>query len=106
LVCDVHGDDTEGTETLNFTVDGSSYEIDLCDQHVAEFHDSFARYVAAGRRSHRSAGGGRRRRSGRSVTGDFDPAAVRVWAKQNGIKVSERGRISAEVVEQYHAAGF
>ena len=30
-------------------------------------------------------------------TGDFDPKAVREWAKSNGVEVSERGRISAEV---------
>jgi hypothetical protein len=106
LVCDVHGDDTEGTETFNFTVEGSSYEIDLCDQHASEFRDSFARYVAAGRRASRgSGGGGRRGRAGRTHDG-FDPAAVRAWAKSTGVKVSERGRISADVVEQYHAAGF
>ena len=105
LVCDVHGDDTEGTETLNFSVEGSSYEIDVCDQHAAEFRDSFARYVAAGRRAHRGSSDGRRRRGGRS-TGEFDPAAVRAWAKSTGVKVSERGRISADVVEQFRAAGF
>lgn len=105
LVCDLHGDDTEGTETLNFTVDGSSYEIDLCDQHAAAFRDAYAPYVAVGRRSHRGSGGGSRRRRGGHTSVGFDPAAVRAWAKSSGIKVSERGRISADVVEQFHAAG-
>jgi hypothetical protein len=103
LVCDVHGDDTEGTETINFALDGSSYEIDVCDRHAGELRDAFAQYVAAGRRTNRGSGGGRRRRGGRS-SGGFDPAAVRVWAKTNGVKVSERGRISAEVLEKYSAA--
>jgi hypothetical protein len=30
---------------------------------------------------------------------------VREWAKAHGVKVSERGRISAEVLEQYAARG-
>ncbi len=30
---------------------------------------------------------------------------IRAWAKEHGLAVSERGRIPASVVEQYHAAG-
>jgi hypothetical protein len=29
--------------------------------------------------------------------------ALRDWAKRKGIQISERGRISQEIVEQYHA---
>jgi hypothetical protein len=103
LVCDLHGDDTAGTETVTFGVDGANYEIDVCEKHGAELRGAFAPYVAAARRAGRGGGsGGRRRRGGRS-SGGFDPAAVRTWAKSNGVKVSERGRISAEVLEQYAA---
>jgi len=63
LVCDLHDDDTPGTETVLFSVDGTSYEIDVCERHAAELRDSFARYVGAARRAAgRSSGGGRRRR--------------------------------------------
>jgi hypothetical protein len=34
-----------------------------------------------------------------------DPAAVRAWARSKGITVSERGRISADVLAQFTAAG-
>jgi hypothetical protein len=105
LVCDVHGDDTPGTETVSFAVDGTAYEVDVCDQHAARVRDAFAPYVGVGRRAAgRVAGGGRRGRRSSSATG-VDPAAVRAWARSNGIKVSERGRISADVVEQFRAAG-
>jgi hypothetical protein len=103
LVCDLHDDDTAGTETVLFSLDGSSYEIDVCDKHGAELRDSFARYVAAGRRAGRGGAAGRRGRRSRTGSGGFDPAAVREWAKANGVKVSERGRISAEVLETYSA---
>jgi hypothetical protein len=103
LVCDVHDDDTVGTETVAFSLDGSRYEIDVCDQHAAQLREAFAPYVAAARRSSGRSGGGRRGRRGRSTPGGFDPAAVRAWAKENGVQVSERGRISAEVLEQYAA---
>jgi hypothetical protein len=104
VVCDLHADETPGTETVSFTVDGASYELDVCDQHASEVRNAFAPYVGAGRRIGRNSGsGGRRRRGGRS-TGGIDPAAVRAWARSSNIAVSERGRISADVLAQYSAA--
>ena len=35
----------------------------------------------------------------------YDPAAVRAWANGQGIEVNARGRIKADVVEQFRAAG-
>jgi hypothetical protein len=102
LVCDVHGDETPGTETVTFGLDGTTYEIDTCEKHGAELRDAFAKYVAAGRRVGRG-GAGRRRRGGRSSSG-IDPAAIRVWARANNVKVSERGRISADVIDKYNAS--
>jgi hypothetical protein len=102
LVCDLHDDDTAGTATVDFSLDGASYEIDVCEEHGAKLREAFAPYVVAGRRSGRS-GAGRRSRRGRGTAGDFDPSAVRAWAKEQGVKVSERGRISAEVLEQYNS---
>ncbi|HEX3899931.1 MAG TPA: Lsr2 family protein [Mycobacteriales bacterium] len=102
LVCDLHDDDTEGTDTIRFSLDGVSYEIDVCNSHAAQLRDSFAPYVGAGRRTGRVATMGARRQ--RVATG-VDPAAVRAWAKSSGVKVSERGRIPADVIDQYAAAG-
>ena len=51
LVCDVHDDDTTpGTETITFSLDGTSYEIDVCDDHAEELRDAVSPYVGAGRR--------------------------------------------------------
>lgn len=33
-----------------------------------------------------------------------DPKAVREWARAEGLKVGDRGRISTEVVDAYRAA--
>jgi hypothetical protein len=103
LVCDVHEDETPGTETITFGLDGVNYEIDTCTVHGAELRDAFSRYVAAGRRASRGSAGSGRRRRGRSSSG-IDPAAIRAWARSNNVKVSERGRISSDVIEQYNAA--
>jgi len=100
LVCDLHGDETPGVETVNFTVDGSAYEIDVCEAHGAALRESFAPFVAAGRRAGRGGGSSRRRRAQRGA-GGVDAAAVRTWARAHNIKVSERGRISADVLARY-----
>jgi len=51
-----------------------------------------------GRRAEDSAAD-QRTSSSRERSGD-----IRAWAKEQGIAVSERGRIPASVVEQYQAA--
>jgi len=97
-------DDLDGSpdaETVTFTFDGQSYEIDLGKENIAAFSKSLQPFTDAGRRTaHRSAAkagrGGTRSRN--------DNAAVRAWAAEQGLKVSERGRISAETVSKYDAA--
>lgn len=106
LVCDLHGDETPGTETISFGLDGSAYEIDVCDAHAGELRDRLATYVGAARRAGRgaatgSARPGRRRRS-RGSTGEA--ARIREWARSQGLAVPERGRIPAELAEKYAAA--
>ena len=93
-------------ETVAFSLDGTSYEIDLADKNAKEMRDVFSRYVSAARkvgRGSRSSGGGR----GRSAGGRMDreqAGAIRDWARKNGHNVSDRGRIPASVVDAYEAA--
>lgn len=104
LVCDLDDDDVEGTSTVTFGLDGSSYEIDVCDRHAAELRDAFAPFVGAARRAGRSHAGARRARAGATRTGGDRTTAIREWARENGHKVSDRGRLSAAVVSAYDAA--
>ena len=101
LVCDLHDDETAGTQTVAFGLNGSAYEIDLCDAHAAELRDGFARYVGAARRA-----GGRNARAGRrrSRPGGGEAAQIREWARDQGLPVPERGRIPADLAEKYAAA--
>src|SRR3954452_7123501 len=113
LVCDLHDDETPGTETITFTLDGASYEIDLCEQHAVKMRERFATYIGAGRRAGGRgdlAGGRRRRRrgqggaGGRGRGGSGDAARIREWARSQGLAVPERGRVPAELAEKYAAA--
>jgi hypothetical protein len=97
---DIDGSDAD--ETVTFALDGVSYEIDLNGENAAKLRDALAPYVGHARRA---AG---RRAGGRASTGrgsaKRDLADVREWARSNGHKVSERGRISAEVQAAYDKA--
>jgi Lsr2 len=103
LIDDLDGEAAD--ETVEFGVDGKNYEIDLSKDNAEKLRDSLAAFVAAARRS----GGGRRR----GGTATSPPArrpsidreqnqAIRDWARKRGMKVSDRGRIPAEVLDAYH----
>ena len=95
-------------ETVSFSLDGTSYEIDLADKNAKEMRDAFARYVSAarkvGRGAGRASGGGRSRATGGGRMDREQAGAIRDWARKNGHAVSDRGRIPASVVEAYEGA--
>lgn len=99
-------DESEASETVSFALDGTSYEIDLNDEHAAELRDAMALYVGNARKV--ASGGRRPRKAGGSSSSaaDSGPSAkeIREWARANGHDVPERGRIPAEVREAFDAA--
>src|SRR6266568_2750479 len=101
-------DDLDGSvaqETVEFGLDGVSYQIDLSSVNAEKIRDMLHDFVANARRS------GLRKRvastaaKARSAAVDREQnQAIREWARKRGLRVSERGRISAEVLEAYHQA--
>lgn len=96
LIDDIDGG--EAAETVQFGLDGVSYEIDLSESNAAELRDGLARWIGSAERV-----GGRARRGKARATRD-DLGKIREWAKSNGYEVSDRGRISSTVVEAYDRA--
>ncbi len=100
-------DDIDGStavETVPFAVDGRSYEIDLSAEHAGNLRQSLAQFIAAARstgRGNASVGTGRVHPGRPSAAGS---SAVRAWAKENGVPVSGRGRIPADVLAHYTSA--
>ena len=87
-------------ETVRFGFDGSDYEIDLSKKNAARFRSQLEPYLDHARK----AGRGQRRRSARTPSSRQHSGAVRAWAREQGITVSERGRIPASVIDQYEIA--
>lgn len=104
LVDDI--DDSEATETVAFGLDGTSYEIDLNDAHAAELREALAGYIGHARKVPSSSRKSTARKSSASAAaaGGASAADVRVWARENGHTVPDRGRIPADVREAYDAA--
>jgi len=106
-VITTYTDDLDGSEasgTIGFSLDAREYEIDLSDQNATRLRDVLAPFVAAARR----VGGGRGRQASpsvkqRSAAGRSreETAGMRRWLRDNGYKVSDRGRIPRDFVQAY-----
>ncbi|AYD90538.1 Lsr2 family protein [Actinomyces sp. 2119] len=96
LVDDVDG--SEATQTITFALDGVTYEIDVNDEHAAALRESLEEWVAKARRV------GGRRNTRRRSSGSSDTQKIREWAREQGMEVSDRGRVSAEIRDAYYKA--
>lgn len=100
LVDDLNGDSAD--ETVHFSIDGRNYEIDLTSKNASGLRDAVAPFVGAARR----AGGAQARKdyqrtSAVATKTREENAAIRQWAGENGLEVSERGRLPATVLAAY-----
>ena len=96
-------DDLDGgtaDETLQFSVGGTQYEIDLNKKNAKAFRKQLAPFVEHARKAGRE----QRRQRGRTQSNRRRSSEIRAWAKEQGIAVSDRGRIPADVMEQYETA--
>ena len=96
-VDDIDGSDAEGT--VRFGLGGTDYEIDLNKKHAAQFAKAIAPYLAAARKVPSS-----RRQTRAARPSRHDQSEVRAWARGQGIQISDRGRIPADVLARYQAA--
>jgi len=96
-------DDLDGSpdaETVAFGFDAAVTRLDLGKKNRARLQ-KVAAAVYRGRPQDRCRRTAKAPRAAGSRTGR---AAVRAWGRGQGLKVSERGRISAEVMTRYDAA--
>jgi len=96
-------DDLDGgpaEETVRFGLGGAEYEIDLSKKNAKTFRKQLTPFIEHARKT----GRGQRRRAGRTASSRERSGNIRAWAKEQGIAVSDRGRIPASVVEQYEVA--
>ena len=98
-------DDFDGSpavETVRFGYAGREYEIDLNEEHAAALDEAFALYVEHARRA--DGVKPRRARPAEERRSPEELRAIRRWAREQGLQVSDRGRIAADIVAKYDAA--
>jgi len=115
LIDDLDGSDAD--ETFTFEFDGRTYEIDLTSEHAEQLEEAFRlldpfvdhlRDVSAPSRSTKKAGRPRRavakEAAAQKGQDAYDAKAIRAWAWENGIEVSNRGRIPGNIVDKWRAS--
>ena len=114
LVSDLSGDE-DGVSNVEFSLDGSDYEIDLTSPEQAKLRDTFAEYIEHARRTGRNrtrVSSSPGKRTGAAMTRHSTQTRpergrskeIREWARGKGYSLSNRGRIPVEVTEAYDAA--
>ncbi|HEV3362191.1 MAG TPA: Lsr2 family protein [Pseudonocardiaceae bacterium] len=106
LVDDLDGTVSNDIATVEFGLDGVTYEIDLTEGNADALRKGLADFVASARRT-----GGRVKRGLAAVAPTERPGrskeqtqAIRDWAKTNGFQIAERGRVPGSVIEAFETA--
>jgi nucleoid-associated protein Lsr2 len=100
-------DGSGGADTVSFAYRGTTYEIDLGRKNASAFDKLRKPYVDAGRKVTAARGGRRASTNGRRGAGSRSAgqlATIREWARAKGFHVADRGRISANIMDEYDAA--
>jgi hypothetical protein len=92
----------DAPETVEFSYRGVDYEIDLSARNARALDKLLAPYLGVAR--HRRQPPAARRPVSRTPRSAPVAKAVRAWARGEGIEVSDRGRVAADVIKRYQEA--
>ena len=95
---------TDDVVTCAFGLGESQFEIDLNATHREELENALARFIEFARPVGKATARRRDRRAAPGTGNRERTRAIRLWAQEAGLTVSERGRISKEVETAYNAA--
>lgn len=98
LVDDLTGEEADDVQTVEFGLDGVTYEIDLHEAHANELREALSDYVSAARRTGGRAKRGTAPKTARQVSTGMgynreQSRAIREWGRQQGWTIADRGRI-------------
>lgn len=101
LLCDLEPEDKprKADGTVSWGYGGQAFEVDLCGRHSRELEKVMAEIIPRSRGPQQAPQPDRRVKTDRQRGRD-----IRDWARGRGIRVSDRGRIAADVEAQYEVA--
>ena len=97
-------DGTEGADTVTFAFEGIEYQVDLSESNAKKLKKALDPYISAARKTGGKRPSSRRSSASSSRPSSSDTAAIREWARSQGLQVSERGRVPQSLRDQYAAA--
>lgn len=99
-------DDLDGTQlntenlcTMRFSMEGTDYVIDLSEDNARDFHRVLEPYIHAAHTVTSTAKTTRKR-----IGTGSNARAIRQWAEDQGMTVSNRGKIPQAIVDAYDKA--
>ncbi len=110
MTCDFPhiGDDFPASKTVTIGWEDATLEADACDEHAQAISDALGPYIECMRtvtpaslkvKAPQNGTRGKRTTEKRNLD-----RAIRQWAKDTGLGISDRGRIPVAIIAQYDAA--
>lgn len=110
LTCDLEKPEAEveAAQTIAFGYGAVAYEIDVCPKHADKVGKDLSELAGRARKVGSAAAIGTRGQGKKAVSrgraSRERSQEIRAWAKEAGIKVSDRGRIPESVEAEYDTA--
>lgn len=86
----------EELNIVKFGLGGTNYVLELSEKNAKAFRDKLEPYIQVARREGTAAP--RARRTGSATP---DSKKIREWGRENGFQVSDRGKLSTELIAAY-----
>jgi hypothetical protein len=102
LIDDLDG--SKAADTVSFGLDGAQYVIDLSEKNASELREALSKYIDAARKEKGARAAARGGRRAAAAPSGPDTSEVRTWAKAQGYEVSERGRVSKDLIVKFQEA--
>lgn len=87
---------TEGARSVSFSLEGTTYDIDLCEANIEMMRVTLSPYIAVARPRAKQV------QNKQGVGTDKEQLKeIRRWAHQHGFEFSDRGRIPIHIMDVY-----
>jgi len=95
---------SEGARSVSFSLEGTTYDVDLTEDHIIEMRGVMSKFIAVARPRAKSTPSTYSPNNGKGAHTDREQLQeIRRWAHAHGLEFSDRGRIPNHVMSVYNA---
>lgn len=100
----VEGSEVAADETIEFSLDGKDYSVDLCAENAKALREGLQEFIDVATQADKAPEAKARPRKNAVKPDKEQTQAIRDWARHNGYSIADRGRIPQEVRDAYNNA--